>query len=217
VREVKDGMGIDSRPCPLCDALADASRTEGPLRRENTALLITPGFVLLPSVGPLVKGHSLLVTKDHHLNLAALPTSLQDEYDALAVDARMHLRRNGLRLIEVEHGSTAADSAGACIVHTHIHWFPANLDIEPIFNRSLETLADLPEISGLHRWASHPYILTRSGLNGRVRLYNAENAPSQLARRLIAELLGIEMWDWGAAPRDKLIIETIDFWKQLDR
>ena len=26
--------------------------------------------------------------------------------------------------MEAEHGSTANDKAGACVVHTHVHWLP---------------------------------------------------------------------------------------------
>jgi ATP adenylyltransferase len=109
--------------CALCVAVRDAT-WDTPSFLYNRKLLETDQFVVLPSVGPLVPGHVMVVSKTHSYSLSSMGADAVSEYDALAARLRTApFLRNGVPL-EAEHGSTADDKAGACVIHTHVHWVP---------------------------------------------------------------------------------------------
>src|SRR5690242_1505151 len=63
---------------PSC-VFCDAQDAHGSSRLENSELLNSEHFVLMPALGPLVPGHVLIVSRDHALSLAALGTSVLTE------------------------------------------------------------------------------------------------------------------------------------------
>jgi diadenosine tetraphosphate (Ap4A) HIT family hydrolase len=109
--------------CKLCRALANATREAEP-SVCNARLLETPQFIAMPSLGPLVRGQVMVVSKIHAESLASMGSDALGEYDALALRLRKAASLLGANPLEAEHGSTAGDKAGACVVHTHVHWLP---------------------------------------------------------------------------------------------
>ena len=114
---------VGTRICALCVAVADSTRHVTPFL-HNQKLLETNRFIVLPSLGPLMPGHVMVVGREHQNSLASMGREALEEYEELANRLRVApFLRDGVPL-EAEHGSTANDKAGACVVHTHVHWLP---------------------------------------------------------------------------------------------
>jgi len=95
----------DTKSCALCRSVAEA-RLGDAAAVHNRRLLETPQFIVLPSVGPLVVGHVMVVSKAHSASLASMGKDAIDEYESVAVRLkRAPLFRDGDPL-EAEHGST---------------------------------------------------------------------------------------------------------------
>ena len=67
--------------CALCSAVADATRYTEPFL-YNSKLFESDRFVVVPSLGPLVPGHVMIVSKEHRESLASVgPAALKDAED----------------------------------------------------------------------------------------------------------------------------------------
>lgn len=192
--------------CPLCLAIRNASGYQAPLAVENTPLRESERFVVMPCVGPLVAGQAIVVSRGHFLSLASMGDEAVLEYDGFV----RHLLGKEIGWLEVEHGSTAEDCAGACVTHAHVHLIP-NADR---FAEALDGV--LPELYCGDQLkfpgAGVPYVFLRGAL-GVTRVFQGSGLPSQVMRRIICAAIGREDWDWREMPRDHLLLETLEFWR----
>ena len=204
---------MDEQPktegCALCTAVDDGLGTVEPEYIYNTPLYESESFVILPCIGPLVMGHVMVVSKTHKPNIGKMSTDSIKEYEKLRKHICNSLDIYKSNLLESEHGANKHNSSGACIVHTHIHWIPKwgrDIDILGYSNVMCEVkrLLRLKEIDD-------PYIFVR-GRSDIVRVYFADNAPSQAIRRSIAHKRGSQDWDWAVFPKYDLIRETVNYW-----
>jgi diadenosine tetraphosphate (Ap4A) HIT family hydrolase len=173
----------------------------------NRKLLETDQFVVLPSLGPLVPGHVMVVSKTHSYSLSSMGADAVSEYDALAARLRTApFLRNGVPL-EAEHGSTADDKAGACVIHTHVHWVPGMGRFLKEFGKSLlaRTEVVLPSVD-----STTPYIFARAGTEQCI--FDARGLRSQTIRRILCDLMDRDDTDWTQAPRLDWVEETVEAW-----
>lgn len=175
----------------------------------------TQDFVLLPSIGPLVVGHGMLVSREHRESLAEMPPPALSAYERLVERATAFLEQRKLALVEVEHGSTGFAGGGACIVHTHVHWLPSKPEIVRTIGDHLKLITKVDDANQLVAFKSIAYVSVRCRPGGYIYVYDARDSPSQLARRLIAEQLGLESWDWAVTPRPEVVRLTISFWNDF--
>lgn len=198
---------VGSSICALCVAVADATRHATPFL-HNQKLLETDRFIVLPSLGPLMPGHVMVVGKEHLDSLASMGRDAFEEYEQLAKYLRgAPFLRDGDPL-EAEHGSTANDKAGACVVHTHVHWIPGLGRCFDGFQKRLQLLSQR-EIMDVP--ANVPYIFVRAGADK--ALFHATGLPSQTIRRTLCELLDRDDTDWMQAPRLDWVKETVQAWQ----
>ena len=194
--------------CALCAAVTDAQRYDRPFL-YNRKLLETQRFIVLPSLGPLVPGHVMVVSKSHCDSLASMGLEAVLEYDCLAANLRTapFLRDNDP--LEAEHGSTADDKAGACVVHTHVHWLPGMGRFLGEFKRrlSLRPESNLLELAG----GAGPYLFARA--DGIQAFFSAQGLNSQTIRRILCDVLDRDDTDWMQAPRLDWVQETVDAWR----
>ena len=87
---------------------------------ENTLIAKSENFLLIPCIGPMVVGHAIVVSRNHHPSLASMGSNAIAEYDQFVKE----LTRGTTDWLEFEHGATNDNCAGACVVHTHIHLVP---------------------------------------------------------------------------------------------
>ncbi len=194
--------------CALCKAIADANSDPEPTRLENTPLARSKHFVVLPSLGPLVLGHVLVVSRSHHPNLLSMGTNGLTAYEDFKRETSTRLSYYQDGLLEAEHGSLENKPAGACVVHTHIHWLPGQAHL------ASSIIGQLVSASPKSNAGNLPYFLLRAGNNW--EQYQAQNLPAQYLRRRFCELKGRDDWDWAVVPRFDLIKSTIKLWHDHD-
>jgi diadenosine tetraphosphate (Ap4A) HIT family hydrolase len=193
--------------CALCVAVAEVARGVIP-PTHNRRLLETAHFIVLPSIGPLVPGHVMVVSKAHCANLASMGLDRIREYESLAVRLREGpFLRDGDPL-EAEHGSAEDDKAGACVIHTHVHWIPG---MGQFWGEFGERLSVRPEECLQQVGASGgPYIFARA--SGRQAFFEARGLRSQTIRRILCGLTDRDDTDWMQALRLNWVEETVRVW-----
>jgi diadenosine tetraphosphate (Ap4A) HIT family hydrolase len=200
------GARQDSLPgCVFCDAQS----AEGSARLENTELLGSDRFVLVPALGPLAPGHVLIVSRDHALSLAALGSSVLTEYEDLVqiVAVRYAIPRKDL--LEAEHGPTNISYGGGCIGHAHVNLIPGLGSLVGLLDETLPVIPGIDKLSDLMS-VNGSYVLMRAATQ--IRVYAGGNVPSQLIRRSICEHFGRAEWDWGIFPRLDIVAATVAMW-----
>ena len=150
----------------------------------------------------------MVVSKEHCARLASMSREAIEEYEQLARRLRMApFIRDGVPL-EAEHGSTPNDKAGACVVHTHVHWLPGlgrylsqmRTRFTPLTQREI---GDIPP--------TLPYIFLRA--EDQTALLQAVGLPSQTIRRTLCDILDRDDTDWKQAPRLDWVEETVQAWQ----
>jgi diadenosine tetraphosphate (Ap4A) HIT family hydrolase len=199
----------DSGTCPLCRVVVDSTEYPEPFM-YNTRLLETLHFVVTPCIGPLVRGHVIVVSRTHCESLASMGEAAVREYDALAIRLRSAPLLLGDDALEAEHGSTPDDKAGACVVHTHVHWLPGMGRFIGEFRRRLPVI----DKANLFDLSSEPYIFVRNG--DERSILGARGLPSQMIRRILCDALGRHDADWTKAPRLDWIEETVEAWRAYE-
>lgn len=195
--------------CRLCAAIQEGLGENGSSKPENTVLAKSASFVLMPCIGALVPGHAMIVSHGHYQSLAAMKGEAVEEYDAFV----RSLDIGRFNTLEVEHGATREDCAGACVVHTHVHVMPGMSQFAEALDGAYELLHRGEEI--VLPTPETPYIFLRGSL-GEARIHDACGLPSQFIRQVICGSLGRADWDWREAPPQHLVSETIEFWRQRD-
>jgi hypothetical protein len=178
----------------------------------NTHLGSSERFIIVPALGPLVKGHVLVVSRVHLPSLAAMGSKAIEEFGEVGEQVRASYASLGSNLLEAEHGATLVDTGGSCITHAHINLIPECGHLHDILSGILPRLDVPPPFTNLS-YVELPYILMKRG-NSFV-IYDATQVPSQLIRRMVCRHLGREDWDWAAFPRHNLVSDTIDLWRGL--
>jgi diadenosine tetraphosphate (Ap4A) HIT family hydrolase len=198
-----------SRTCALCKAVADATGA-GRSFLHNRKLMETERFIVVPSVGPVVPGHVMVVSKLHCHNLASMGSVAIQEYERLADRLRTAPLLRDADPLEAEHGSTGDDKAGACVIHTHVHWVPG---MGQFLNEFKQRLSPRPENSLLQVGNNAgPYIFVRAG--GMRAVYDGQGLRSQTIRRILCELMDRDDTDWTQALRPDWVQETVKAWQQ---
>jgi diadenosine tetraphosphate (Ap4A) HIT family hydrolase len=183
--------GFDS--VSVLDALMRNSRFSSRLLWQNK------DYYLIPSISPLVEGHLLLLPKEYYHSCAASYSENGDSFEQAFITAYLYLSRTYCPPILFEHGAAVASSGGASVEYAHLHLVPVQYsyqesifsiilgDLPVRFNNGIqETLGLLPQ--------EEAYILC--GNVKRVLSCSVERIPSQYMRRVVAEVLGLDSWDW---------------------
>jgi diadenosine tetraphosphate (Ap4A) HIT family hydrolase len=202
-------VGQADPACSFCAALGENERGPNRLLNENTVLLQTDRFVVLPAIGPFAAGHVLAVSRAHHVSLGAMGSDAIEEYNHLIERiCQMDLYARS-QLLEAEHGATYRECGAACVAHTHVHLLPGFGQFSSIFDGVYALLpADLASLADLH----NPYVLLR-GSDAKVRLFDATGFPSQLVRKAICARQRRTDWDWRQSSRPDWTQQTIEYWK----
>lgn len=159
-------------------------------------------FVVVPTLGPLVEGWLMIIPRDHILSIRELPVSLRPKLLRLKRCISEILGRAYSDPIFFEHGSlTSTKSAGACVVHAHLHALPRHIDI-------ISELATELQLQPIHSLSSvwdevqrSPYLYLEVPGSYTVLTTVTHHLPCQYLRRLIATKLGCpHEWDWRRHP-----------------
>jgi len=200
------------RECCLCSQIAG--------RRENDLIsqlldeanyvrrigIESENFVAIPSLGPLVPGHTLVCPKSHLKNLAVLPNTVHQEFDAFR-------KRVSVLLVSLfrapihffEHGSAPQEGSRVlCTVeHAHLHLVPTSAVVldQLVGRQPWRILAS--GLSGLQKERPSGEYLYYESPEGERFLATGEAFESQYMRRIFAAALGAKDWNWRDNPQPR--------------
>jgi diadenosine tetraphosphate (Ap4A) HIT family hydrolase len=187
--------------CRLCSSLTSHNDVDF----WNKPIFESQNFVVLPSLGALVKGWLLLIPKAHYLCFGALPEDAVSELCAMKMRVRESLQRYG-DVYVFEHGPSRPNHAVGCSVdHAHLHFAPLGFDIVHAMNPFLPegtswSRAGLPECqAAFGRHCDYLYVEQPTGVGW---IANHNGFGSQLFRHAIAAHLGTpELFNWRENPQ----------------
>jgi|SRR5580704_14813263 diadenosine tetraphosphate (Ap4A) HIT family hydrolase len=178
---------------------------------DSRFLLRSLQFVVVPSLGQIFEGYLLLLPIKHFRALGDLPPLALEEFVAISESVKKVLENDYGPCIFFEHGTRSAGVGGCGIYHAHAHAAPlAGLsDPVDILKKRFPyaTLANLNEIS--KESAGLSSYLFYQDTAARLYLFDTGPLPSQYMRKLLADSLGTEDWNWRNAGREDRVLATI--------
>ena len=178
----------------------------------------TNNFAVIPSIGALVPGHSLVVPLSHESNVVVSASAMGLTKELFETVDR-HLvtlgQSFGKTFLIFEHGSTSFGHSLCSTEHGHLHILPLDQNaIDAVFQK-LRKVADLIPFCELEQRAiaSQDFIYV-GGVDERwsytpAFFMPAKGIPSQYMRRIVAEVIGIESWNWKTEPSQNFVKLTI--------
>ena len=214
---------------PGCSLCSELSGGHPPLHRclsadapASRVLKESQHWVVVPSLGPLVVGHLMLVSKVHKRSVlsSSLP-AIQDCDRLLGLCGLRLTKLYSKGVVVFEHGAGNQERSGACIDHAHLHVLPGpERFVDVVLNEFVNwtagrSLSELREsvLSGA------AYLLVGSIQLERIQLHILdEPIPSQYLRRAHAEEVRTAgHWDWRREARLRVFADTIQDWRNYDR
>jgi XTP/dITP diphosphohydrolase len=188
--------------CPFCaefenDGLSIFANMMG-ARLPSRIVYEDEYFIVMPPLGEFMEGGLLLLTREHILSLAHLPPERFEHLERLLQAIhRTLVKRWGVAPLVFEHGPAPEWSKGVCCVdHAHLNIFPARAEVRPhLGGRMSMALSSLAGLARLRR-AEFGYLLVQEN-DGNRWVYDGQNAPTQLVRRIVTSQLGLtDRWHW---------------------
>jgi len=206
-------MDTQPRHCEFCDEFSGGTRNSFAEHYHDEqggrTILETNGFKVVPSLGQIVRGYLLLIPRDHYCALADLPAELLWELEQLKKMLVGSLRSKYGDYVLFEHGARTENSGGCGISHAHLHAVPlsAEKDLLQTLRASFRH-QQISGISGLRGIPTGCSYLYYEDVRGDCHVFYPTFLPSQYMRRLIAERLGVENWDWRIRGREDSVLVT---------
>jgi diadenosine tetraphosphate (Ap4A) HIT family hydrolase len=200
--------------CEFCDEFCGGTRNAFAARyRKDLAHRIvfeTRNFKVLPTLGQIVPGYLLFISAQHYRTLGDLPIAQLRELDKLAKGICERLLSLYGDYLLFEHGSRA-DSAGGCgIYHAHLHAVPFLRSNDPVQQlKKTFPYDEIPELPALKHLGPDTSYLYYSDASGSQYVFHIEHLPSQYVRRLLAQAIGSDNWDWRQCGREEGFLATL--------
>lgn len=158
-------------------------------------------FYVMLSLGPIVEGYLLIISKKHFTCCATIPLELQERFIRLAQKVETILIETYGSCIFYEHGQAGScldfnDSSKHCF-HAHMHCVPIKSSINDIISEPFPSLE-------IDSWSSffntydkfqEPYFFVK---DKRTKFYIVNKAPErQFLRKKASSVVGnYDSWDW---------------------
>jgi diadenosine tetraphosphate (Ap4A) HIT family hydrolase len=200
-------------PCRICESLT--AKTRGTPELHNHVLFESPNFVVIPSLGALVEGWTLLVPKRHALCFGAVNAMYDQEWQTLLHTVIQHTACCWGRVVVFEHGPAVPNTSVGCGVdHAHLHIVPTSADLILGASQVLsQSISWRPSFSPGDLRTAHgkgmSYLFVEQVGEQRA-IVTADKFPSQVFRRLIANHIGTpSLFDWRSQTGTENIRATI--------
>jgi diadenosine tetraphosphate (Ap4A) HIT family hydrolase len=202
--------------CEFCDeftgGLSNAFYARYKSCPKTRFVLSTDNFHAFPSIGQLFDGYLLIAPKMHYASLDEMPRVLWPEFEGVYQQVRAALSNLYGPCISYEHGARQPSGGGCGIYHAHLHATPLAGISDPVDALKLSfpytELGRLSEIS--ERTVNVASYLFYQDLDARLYLFDTGPLPSQYMRKLLADALGDQDWNWRKAGREERLLATIE-------
>lgn len=188
--------------------------------RFDRTIKKSENFLIVPSLGQIVEGYLLIITKYHYLSMSHLPIEYYEELKSLIDTARDMIKKlYDKKVIIFEHGMMCKEKrAGACVDHAHLNIVPCNKDIFPFFYKKLKfkSLTSIEELKG-HYDKGEPYLYYSSPTLQQMSAAVPNYLPSQYVRKILAkEVYNTRKWDWKIYPEREQMSLFLNEFKNSD-
>ena len=179
----------------------------------NTIIEETNNFIVIPTIGSLVDGYILIVTKEHFYNMLNLDENIKLEYLSLINKYRLRFKNVYKKYpIVFEHGTNNLENTVSSIIHAHTHIVNHKFSDEKTIIEELK----FKEFDFLNDNLQNNYIMYISNDNN-YYISTSFNNRSQLMRYYIAKDLNmINKYDWNKYIFSENITTTIQKIKTID-
>jgi len=175
-------------------------------------------FVAIPTLGHLVQGWLLVVPKDCHLCVGALPVQLIVELIGFLEDVVSSVRAEYGPVAVFEHGPFQPLTVVGCGVdYAHVHVVPVKPDWSLLqAAKNMSPQIHWETVSSLHDTRkyfeqSRSYLFLHEPFAVKSVIGTGPSIPSQLFRRIIANYVGRpHNFDWKQYPEHEKIQSTIE-------
>ena len=178
----------------------------------NEPMLVGKYHYVLPGIGALRPGYSLLITKTHVRNFSILPEDWIDEYTIFFNTLKDFTTEVYGECNVFEHGSFG-DGSGGCIDHAHIHFLGADVRLsDHLLNNFEHTVeSDNPV---LLKDNNRKYLFA-SDSSGGILAFPNKDLERQYLRRVVAQDLGKpEKWDYRVHFEIENVEKTVSAFKK---
>lgn len=194
--------------CGFCAELNGLDQGNNLLRKviapesgiESRIVYETEHFAVVPTLGALVEGYLLVISKAHYESVRQIPEELFPEFDETVYKVKSVIRSVYQKnVVCFEHGAAScSDKFGGCIDHAHLHVVPCGetlsaaiqelgMELHPI--SSLDALLDAVD-------KKQPYLYWEDSDESKYVIRDGF-IPSQFFRKIVADYYSIaEQWDW---------------------
>ena len=178
-------------------------------------LVATQRFAIVPSMGQIVRGSLMLVTRHHVERFADLDhPSLLEAQGLLAT-----LAEASDAVVYFEHGARSSTGGSCGIYHAHVHVveLPPSLTVTHLASDLAPSCESLPECwTRLSKFEEYLLLRAADGRTWTREVLPTERArfPSQYFRRRLATVSGaFERWNWrNISQPEPELIDAFRFW-----
>jgi diadenosine tetraphosphate (Ap4A) HIT family hydrolase len=205
---------INCNQCEFCDEFAGGRANSFAVRYANEiasrTILEQDGFRAMPSIGQIVPGYLLLVPNYHYRAFADMSLEELNAAEGLKTGLTEQMRSTYGDCLFFEHGARTPDSGGCGISHAHLHIVPFPAEKDPVEELvrafPVEEVSNLLDLKRIQPGKSYLYY---ESVRGERYVFYPPFIPSQYIRRLLAEALGIQTWDWRRCGREDRLLNTL--------
>ena len=208
--------------CSFCSEITDQEENnffEIYLKKEfneaglqSRIVATTKYFVIMPMVGPLVKGYLLIVPKDHYLSISQLPSCQIQELIAIKSELRNIFNILFGKCVFFEHGALSCTAkGGSCSDHAHLHIVAVDVDVKEKFSEYGYDLVEISDYRDITKQKERniPYLFYENQ-DSQMYVADAPVVESQFIRKLIAkEINASERALWNENIRKDWMIEIV--------
>lgn len=170
----------------------------------------TKSFVIIPTIGQLIEGYLLIVTKKHYTSMGHLTAIQLNELEEVKQKISIVLSKTYGKPIFFEHGSAFEGIGGCGVYHAHLHVVPVGEtislldDLRFLEGYKIETLGSL--VDRINSGKSYLFYEDQKSVK---YIFNEDGIPSQFFRKILAKQLGKTSWDWRNFGREREVIFTL--------
>ena len=173
-------------------------------------------FLLMPTIGQIFFGHSLILTKKHFYSFAEVPKRSLNSLNITIKRIEDALSPFG-SIVLFEHGTSPQIGSGCGIYHTHIHVVPVSDYVPPDFLLQDDFIVKKSISEALSAASkSREYLLYR-GADGKFFVsFPEKKMESQYFRRRLIDYFGLKSsWDWKEYGFENEMVKAIEFFNSI--
>lgn len=216
--------------CDFCEALTntgDIGKTSEYKRLDDSlpsrTIFNTNHFVVIASLGQIVEGYLLILSKKHYYSMAHLTDDCYEELDLLYSRTKLLLSSVYCPPIIFEHGPMpienelhfSAIGGGSCVDHAHFHFVPFPVSSDHLISFLKERFPSRPisnfEALKIQANRNMPYFFIETPKGERYIFDVPFPPPSQYLRQLLSNEIGVpERWNWRIHPETERVLTTVN-------